>query len=139
VGELGGHALSIRTHHIDTASADVVIEAPEPVRVGYALEELARHEPRFLAQRLERALHGAADLAARERTRAQGIRAEASRAAEQRQAPFDHQDRLRHLQARLREVDQALAALTDPAPGVEAPGRASPVATPAQPGPAPTV
>jgi len=42
------------------------------------------------------------------------------------------------LKARLREVDQALIALTEPTPGVEA-DQASAVATPAQPGPAPTL
>jgi N12 class adenine-specific DNA methylase len=145
LGRLGGYPLRLQVRPSSDLlpTATVQIDAPAVLRVRYAPDELGS-DPRYLVQRLERALQGVDADAASARRRAEAALAEAGRAQQAHATPFPEQERLAQLRGRQRQIEQQLAPeqpshpiCADPSPGTTSPEQAAPAAPTTPPTPQP--
>lgn len=125
LGRLSGYSLRMEVREpraralVLRDDAEVVIDAPEPLRIGYRRDDLPR-DPRQLVQRLERTLQGVEAAADTTRERATTAHEEAERALQRHQTPFPDQSRLARLRDRQREIEQHLAPEPEQPPDTSA-------------------
>jgi hypothetical protein len=101
---------------ITTIEDEVRVAIPDAhVEVTFLAYDLSRSDSANLVTRLERHLHRLPDTVAELHEEATAARAEADRAAARIGVPWDRSEELAGLRRRQKEIDQALAASTEPA------------------------
>jgi N12 class adenine-specific DNA methylase len=138
VGTLGG--LAVHAQAITTIEDEVRVTISDAhVGVRFLANDLSRSDPSNLITRLERHLHRLPDTIADLNQEATEARTEADRAAARAGVPWDRSEELVGLRRRQKEIDEQLAATTEPPPDHQAPApapRLTPSATsPSRPAP----
>jgi N12 class adenine-specific DNA methylase len=128
IGTLGG--LPLTAQAITTIEDEVRVAIPDAhVEVTFLPADLGRGDPANLVTRLERHLYRLPDTVAELHQEATAARAEADRAAARIGVPWDRAEELSGLRRRQKEIDEALAASTEPAQEQQpAPSSAAPQA-----------
>ena len=115
IGTLGG--LTVHAQAITTIEDEVRVTIPDAhVDIRFLTDDLRRSDPSNLITRLERHLHRLPDTIADLHQEADAARTEAQRAEARVGAPWDRSDELAGLRRRQQEIDEQLAASTEPAP-----------------------
>ena len=138
IGTLGGLALTAQA--VTTIDDEVRVAIPDAhAEVTFLANDLSRSDPSNLITRLERHLHRLPDTVAELTQEATAARAEAERAAARIGAPWGRAAELAELRRRQKEIDEQLAATTEPASEPPAPPAgvrpSAPQAPPATPSP----
>lgn len=127
IGNLGG--LAVTAQAITTIEDEVRVTIPDAhIEVTYRANDLSRSDPSSLITRLERHLHRLPDTVAELNNEATSALAEAERAAARIRAPWDRTEEISGLRRRQTEIEEQLAATTEPAQKTPSPG------PPARPG-----
>ncbi len=115
VGTLGG--LAVRAQATTTIEDEVRVTVPDAhVEIRFLANDLRRSDPSNLITRLERHLHRLPATIVDLKQEAATARAEADRAEARVGAPWDRTDELTGLRRRQHEIDEQLAATTEPPP-----------------------
>src|SRR3546814_436977 len=113
-GALGG--LGVCAQGITTLENEVRVTIPDAhIEVRFLANDLNRRDPANLITRLEHHLHHLPDTLAGLNEEVAGARAEADRATVRIGAPWDRAQELAELRRRQQEIDEQLAATTEPA------------------------
>jgi hypothetical protein len=114
IGTLGG--LAVHAQAITTIEDEVRVTIPDAhIDVRFLSDDLRRSDPSNLITRLERHLHRLPDTIVDLRKEAEAARTEAQRAEARVGAPWDRSEELSGLRRRQQEIDEQLAASTEPA------------------------
>jgi len=115
IGTLGG--LTVHAQAITTIEDEVRVTIPDAhVDVRLLTDDLRRSDPSNLITRLERHLHRLPDTIADLHQEAEAARTEAQRAEARVGAPWERSEELAGLRRRQQEIDEQLAASTEPPP-----------------------
>ena len=138
IGVLGG--LDLTAQAVTTIEDEVRVAVPDAhAEVTFLANDLSRSDPSNLITRLERHLHRLPDTVAELTQEAAAARAEAERAAARIGVPWGRAEELAELRRRQKEIDEQLAATTEPASEPPAPpagvGPSAAPAAPATPAP----
>lgn len=114
VGELGGFALVAVATNVVEAELRVDL-AGTGCDVIFSETDLLHGDASGLVQRLERRVQGLDEALGRARAAAEKAHGEIRRARARIDLPFEHEDRLRQLQGRQRDVNDALLGVDEPA------------------------
>lgn len=133
IGTLGGLALTAQA--VTTIEDEVRVGIPDAhAEVTFLANDLRRSDPSNLIIRLERHLHRLPDTVAELTQEAAVARAEAERAAARIGVPWGRAEELAELRRRQKEIDEQLAATTEPAPDPASPApRVGPSTVPSAP------
>jgi N12 class adenine-specific DNA methylase len=113
IGTLGG--LAVIAQAITTVEDEVRVAIPDAhIEVTLLGDDLNRSDPSNLVTRLERHLHRLPDTLAELNQEGTAARAEASRAAARIGVPWDRDEELAGLRRRQKEIEESLAATTEP-------------------------
>lgn len=115
IGTLGG--LTVHAQAITTIEDEVRVTIPDAhVDVRFLTDDLRRSDPSNLITRLERHLHRLPDTIADFHQETEAARTEAQRAEARVGAPWERSEELAGLRRRQQEIDEQLAASTEPPP-----------------------
>lgn len=113
IGTLGG--LDVHAQAITTIEDEIRVTIPAAhVEARFLTNDLSRGDPASLVTRLERHLHRLPDTIADLNKEATAARAEAERATARVGVPWDRAEELAGLRRRQQEIDERLAATTEP-------------------------
>jgi len=113
IGMLG--RLAVHAQAITTIEDEVRVTIPDAhIDVRFLTDDLRRSDPSNLITRLERHLHRLPDTIADLHQDAESARTEAQRAEARVGAPWDRSEELAGLRRRQQEIDEQLAASTEP-------------------------
>jgi hypothetical protein len=113
IGTLGG--LAVHAQGVTTIEDEVRVTIPDAhIDVRFLTDDLRRSDPSNLITRLERHLHRLPDTIADLHHEAETARTEAQRAEARVGAPWDRSEELAGLRWRQQEIDEQLAASTEP-------------------------
>ena len=119
IGTLGG--LAVHAQAITTIEDEVRVTIPDAhIDVRFLTDDLRRSDPSNLITRLERHLHRLPGTIADLRQEAEAARTEAKRAEARVGAPWDRSEELAALRRRQKEIEEQLAAITEPSRGEQA-------------------
>jgi len=115
IGTLGG--LAVTAQALTTIEDEVRVAIPDAhIEVTFLADDLNRSDPSNLVTRLERHLHRLPDTVAELNQEATAVRTEASRAAARIGASWGRAEELAGLRRRQKEIEESLAATTEPQP-----------------------
>ena len=113
IGRLGG--LAVTAQAITTIEDEIRVAIPDAhIEVSYLAKDLTRHDAASLITRLERHLQRLPDTIADLNQEASSAKAEADRAAARIGVPWDRTEELVDLRRHQQEVEEQLAATTEP-------------------------
>jgi N12 class adenine-specific DNA methylase len=113
IGTLGG--LDVHAQAITTIEDEIRVTIPDAhVEARFLTSDLSRGDPSSLITRLERHLHRLPDTIAELNKEATAAQAEAERATARVGVPWDRAEELAGLRRRQQEIEEQLAATTEP-------------------------